>query len=192
MEQAKLSRSAIRSRTLICHALIELSLEKDFKDITITEVAEKAGVNRNTFYAHYSNLSDVKDEIEEKLTDYLDNLLDNFSYSAITPETVVRHLTAMIRTVYSKLPSPMLIDGLLHLFPHVCDVYFERCLQVIPASQLHHDSLEVQLKFTIEGVKGVLTYWVNQKAPTFTLDQLEEELLRFVGTFSTNTVRSGE
>ncbi len=40
-------------------ALFELLDEKDFKEITISEVCERANVNRSTFYAHYDNTLDL-------------------------------------------------------------------------------------------------------------------------------------
>lgn len=37
---------------------------KDFKDITISDVCNEAGVNRSTFYSHYENTYDMLEEIK--------------------------------------------------------------------------------------------------------------------------------
>ncbi len=47
-------------------ALVLLLEHKDFKDISIMDVCEKAGVNRSTFYAHYENLYDLLKETQER------------------------------------------------------------------------------------------------------------------------------
>lgn len=43
----------LRSRKLIMDAFIELSMKKEFKDITIKDITSVATVNRATFYNHF-------------------------------------------------------------------------------------------------------------------------------------------
>lgn len=57
-------------------ALISLLKNKSFEYITVRELCETAGVNRSTFYLHYSNMSDLLDETTRYL---LDNFLSYFS-----------------------------------------------------------------------------------------------------------------
>ncbi len=48
-------------------ALFELLLEKNFQDITVTLICERAAVNRSTFYAHYDNIYDLLEESKKNL-----------------------------------------------------------------------------------------------------------------------------
>ena len=57
-------------------ALISLLKNKSFEYITVRELCETAGVNRSTFYLHYSNIGDLLDETTRYL---LDNFLSYFS-----------------------------------------------------------------------------------------------------------------
>lgn len=50
-------------------ALISLLETKDFADITIMDICNKAGVNRSTFYAHYDNTYDLLKETHTGLID---------------------------------------------------------------------------------------------------------------------------
>lgn len=52
-------RSALRSRKLIIDALADILQEKPLDKITVTEVVARAGINRGTFYAHYTDIPDV-------------------------------------------------------------------------------------------------------------------------------------
>ena len=52
-------RSAIRSRQLITEALADLLQEKPLNKITVTDVVNRAQINRGTFYAHYQDIPDV-------------------------------------------------------------------------------------------------------------------------------------
>lgn len=47
---------------LMNDALILLLAKKDFEYITITEICDKAGVNRSTFYLHYETMTDLLEE----------------------------------------------------------------------------------------------------------------------------------
>jgi len=52
-------RSALRSKKLITDALADLLQEKRADKITVTDVVERSGINRGTFYAHYRDVPDV-------------------------------------------------------------------------------------------------------------------------------------
>lgn len=56
-------------RTLksIRNAFYQLVLEKDFSDISITELTELAEINRKTFYLHYTSLEDLITEVEAEI-----------------------------------------------------------------------------------------------------------------------------
>lgn len=70
-------RSSIRSKNLIRSALLSLMKDKSFDQITISEVAQKAGVNRGTFYAHYRNLSEVLESIQEEMASQIGGIFHN-------------------------------------------------------------------------------------------------------------------
>ena len=56
-------RSAVRSRRLIKQAFADLLQEKPLDRITVTDVVQRAGINRGTFYAHYADIPDVIDHL---------------------------------------------------------------------------------------------------------------------------------
>ena len=65
MAEKKEYRSAIRSRRLIRKALLELLQEKKFEKITVTDIANRADINRSTFYAHYPDVMGLLEELME-------------------------------------------------------------------------------------------------------------------------------
>ena len=64
-------RSALRSKRLLREALVALLQEKDYSRITVTELVERADLNRSTFYAHYNDISDLMGEIVADVSDNL-------------------------------------------------------------------------------------------------------------------------
>lgn len=50
---------AIRTRQLIIDAFNSIHREKNFKNITIGDIAERAQINRGTFYSHFADIYDI-------------------------------------------------------------------------------------------------------------------------------------
>lgn len=50
-------------------ALIDLLDNKEFADISIMDICQKAGVNRSTFYSHYDNTYDLLKEAHQSIID---------------------------------------------------------------------------------------------------------------------------
>ncbi|MFL0252531.1 TetR/AcrR family transcriptional regulator [Clostridium neuense] len=63
--QAKVDLRIVKTRANIKNTFIELLSEKEFNEITIQNILDKALINRSTFYKHYSD----KYELAEQLVD---------------------------------------------------------------------------------------------------------------------------
>lgn len=62
--EKKTDRRVIKTKHAIFKAFVELLNEKDVNQITITDIAKKANINRKTFYNYYSDAYEVMEEIE--------------------------------------------------------------------------------------------------------------------------------
>jgi len=67
-----------RTRQSLRQAALELAAERDLDAITVGDIAERAGVNRSSFYQHYSDK-------ETLLADALDAVLEEVSASVAAP-----------------------------------------------------------------------------------------------------------
>lgn len=75
MSQKVEYKNAIRSKKLIKSALIELLKVRPLDKITVTNIVEKAELNRGTFYAHYADINMLIQSIEDEVADSLYRLL---------------------------------------------------------------------------------------------------------------------
>ena len=72
----------VKTKNLIYKALIELMKEKTFEEIKVSDICNKAMINRSTFYAHYTDkyellidfINTVKDELTSELKKNNNNL----------------------------------------------------------------------------------------------------------------------
>lgn len=60
-------RDIRKSRESIKQAFIKLSINHDINKITVKEILELADVSRGTFYAHFNDIYEVQEQIEEEL-----------------------------------------------------------------------------------------------------------------------------
>lgn len=63
---------ALRTQQALGHALVALLEERDFGDVTVQQILDRAGVARATFYAHYRNKEDALHASYERLFAMLD------------------------------------------------------------------------------------------------------------------------
>ena len=60
------------TRQIILHTLTELMNEKPLSKITVKDIVERCGVNRNTFYYHFR---DIPDAVEAMVKGELNDIL---------------------------------------------------------------------------------------------------------------------
>lgn len=84
--RVKKTRRAIRS------AFYSLLREKPFEKITVREIAERAEINKTTFYAHYDTIYDLADELEEEALTDMAARMDSAEKLLSDPRAFVKEL----------------------------------------------------------------------------------------------------
>jgi AcrR family transcriptional regulator len=74
----KMDRRKVRTKQLLYQSLMSLIEEKGVEHVTVTDIAQRAEVNRGTFYLHYQDvpamLQQLKDEVFEDIKCYIAQL----------------------------------------------------------------------------------------------------------------------
>ncbi len=68
-------RRVTRTKSALTRALFQMLGEKEFSKISITELAQRADVDRKTFYLHYQSPSEILEEFYEEQLDKLETAL---------------------------------------------------------------------------------------------------------------------
>lgn len=86
----------LRTRQLIMDAFMQLVIEKDFKDMTIKDITERATVNRSTFYYHFLDKYDLLEKVLAE--DVLNGVLTNVkAQDALTPESMTNIFKSILK-----------------------------------------------------------------------------------------------
>lgn len=180
MEQKKQYRSAIRSRRMIRQAFLELLREKPFERITVTDIVNRADINRSTFYAHYP---DVRGMIEELMSDVINSsfeLIKNVEISDIfkDPKPFLQELMAIGEEnmeLYRLLGKS---DFAIQQVEKMKTVMLEKAATSvdIPEPIRQSSAFRIQISFFIGGILNTYQQWVQGN-----LDCSMEEIAQQVG-----------
>ncbi|MEM7119000.1 MAG: TetR/AcrR family transcriptional regulator [Chloroflexota bacterium] len=76
---------AVRTRDAMQLAFKELLREKPFQKISVTEISERAGFARHTFYNHYETKEDILNHLVDGMLDRFFSDLDNWNFYHAKP-----------------------------------------------------------------------------------------------------------
>lgn len=168
-------KSAIRSRKLINNALADLLQEKPLDKITVTDVVKRAEINRGTFYAHYTDISDVMNHlIEQTFLRIRDAISVNPTVLTDVPKVLLLQVQRILEEdmdFYQKVLSSnvsavmqeRLVDFVLeYLYEHEEEFSFG-----------NHEQYVLLMRFCAGGLTNLYRDWFAGRLP-ITLDELTE------------------
>ncbi len=94
MNEPKTDLRIQRTRKFIMDSFIELSGQKEFKDITVKDIATEAMINRATFYYHFEDIYDLLEKVLSEVL--LVNLAcSNYQNNVLNEETIISTFIAI-------------------------------------------------------------------------------------------------
>jgi AcrR family transcriptional regulator len=78
----------LRTRRLFRDAFVELLQELEIEKITVNRLAERATLNRATFYLHYQDIPDMMDKMAEDMIEDIARIIDSPSMYQKSAENV--------------------------------------------------------------------------------------------------------
>jgi len=174
----------LRTLKLIQDAMLFLISKKPYTDITISDITEKAGVARPTFYLHYRS----KDEV---IVDYLDGLFDLY-LEEITLDIDIERGGVLTKKLFEQVEKnaqklrPLLNEPTAIILMNRFRIYITYVSKLLLEKGVFSISGSVPQKyyeFLLVGVAGyfysVLIEWLKQEMP-YTPDEMSSFLIPFI------------
>lgn len=162
---SKVDRRILKSQEAIKKAIIELMSEKNFDDITIKDISDRANVNRGTIYLHYQDKYDLLDRlIEEQINemqeickwacemDWSDATLVLFEYF----ERNYLFFSTMLASKGAPSFRSRFLDFLITEFKDEVDITEEKN---------HGLNEDVMLRFMGTAYVGMVEWWITNGMP---------------------------
>jgi len=159
------------TRSRIKQALISLIGETNYAGITITDISERANVNRATFYAHYRDKDQVLDEI---VSMFLDGLMDKFD----TPRTtdIFTHILEHVSLMKALLSDKHLKDRFHKQMSQALKrAYSERLTLLTANDEKMSSETEVYNTYAGSATLGMIEFWYKDDfrlSPAYMAEQI--------------------
>ena len=183
MSEKKEYRSAIRSRKLIRQAFMDLLKEKPFEKITVTDIVNRAEINRSTFYAHYPDVMGLLDEFQEEILSVFEDYLKNVSFSDLleNPTEYIRLIITMSsqnNELYRHLSNSTIA---VKQMEQMKKLLVERILSTIDIPEIYQGRYELEfgVRFFLGGFVDVYTQWVNGELDC-TMEDIVQSISRMI------------
>jgi len=173
MKQKSQSKLAIRTRKWITDALMTLMNEKDFNNISITEIVMKADVSRQSFYRHFETKEEIVDDF------FNENIIQKFkdTYNASPVDTIYKLLEFYFNFWHENIYVMELVvktNYPLHIFEeydHLLRVHLADSLNILAEQMNIADESEKEIikSFIIGGLYNVKIHWTKanyEKSPS--------------------------
>lgn len=176
----KVDRRVLKTEKALEDALLHLMRSKPIEQITTTELCRTAGINRNTFYAHYPNpmnlLQRIEDEFIKTTLEIIDNTVADGGYSLLLErifDAIVEH-KALSMVLLSRNGDPNYLKRIIES-ARVPVIEYWKSL----GTTLSEDDLGVLFTFLAHGAKQVVLDWTENH-----FDRSPEELSKTIGNLS--------
>jgi AcrR family transcriptional regulator len=176
-----------RTRKALQTALIELSVEKGFAEVTVRDITERAIVNRATFYRHYQDKYDLlkqyMEEIYQMLNSFADTTLNE--KQANTGSQPPEGMVQMLRKVEQHADFFRLMlgpNGDPQFVQQIREYIKKRMRQLLPDKPLFPSPENAPLDLTLEYVASAgvgALYWWLEKGTSYSPEQLAAWIVQY-------------
>jgi AcrR family transcriptional regulator len=166
----KENQRIILTKRLLQEGLLRLLEAKDLDKISVTELCRESGINRATFYNHYSSPQDLLLDLENQMVEELDQLMiypQNTEEALIQLESVCTYMQEHARSV--------IILSRCHADTDLADSFHKLNSDLAPrrprsklTSNMDDDCLHLTTTFIYTGCYHLIREWLAkdiQKTP---------------------------
>ena len=155
------------TRMLIRRAFMELLKKKPIQSISIKELCETAGINRGTFYAHYTDIYDLLGKVEEeRMKDFARALEPVLSTekSQLTPVKITTGIFQCLKDNADLCTVTLSDYGDKAFALRLINVGRERCVEAYSRYFVHATpkQIEYYYAFVSAGCIGLLRKWLDE------------------------------
>ena len=157
-------RRVIKTKRAIQQAFAKLLSEKNINDITVSDIAATADINRKTFYNYYGGIYAVVDEIENDIVNRFDEALTEIDLmsNAATPYMVFDIFTSVIYSNIEFFGYLLSMDSNLSLTAKMVDLLKDKTRTILARYlDISSDRMELMLDFMVTGFVAVYRSWFN-------------------------------
>ncbi|OMD79937.1 MULTISPECIES: TetR/AcrR family transcriptional regulator [Paenibacillus] len=165
----------LRTRQLLRDAVIELLEEMDIEKISVNRIAERAKINRVTFYLHYRDLPDMLEKMaDEMVEDILQVVNNDGNHDESVDEENLRILESLLKhiaenakfykVILTSKRSPIFTDRLFNLMAEIISAHQKK-----KDGAVDHSKVPIQKDIAVwygsAALIGTVISWLRDDMP---------------------------
>lgn len=157
-----MDKRIMKTKKAIHAAMTKLLANKPIEEITVTELAEAADINRKTFYNNYSSVNAVAEEMEDELIMRFEETLSRIDFDSLVkdPQTTFNTLARLITSDLDFYGNILTNRNQVFFLQKIISSLKERVMTLY-AHQISADEelVEYTLDYIVAGMVSVYQRW---------------------------------
>ncbi|MFD0671016.1 TetR-like C-terminal domain-containing protein [Cohnella sp. GCM10027633] len=163
----------VRTRQLIRDAFVDLLQEMDVEKISVNRIAERATINRVTFYLHYRDIPDMMDKLADEMIDGIEKALGKPKDGSVSPEDAKLYMVRLLehiadnakwyKVVLASRKTPIFTDRMLTLLTRMVTEGIESKASA-ELSRLGIQQ-EIAIWYSSSALIGTIVSWLRKDMP---------------------------
>lgn len=156
-----------KTQKSIRDALVNLLTEKDVSLITIKELAERANINRKTFYMHYTSIDDIFDKLENEIIEKLLLILEKYDFfqAQFDGYAFFTSLNNVITEDYDFYEKLVRVNSYNVLFTKVKKILKDTIIEKFREKlEINNEMLSLYAEFTASGLISMYVEWFSMNS----------------------------
>ncbi|SEO02250.1 TetR/AcrR family transcriptional regulator [Paenibacillus sp. OV219] len=165
----------VRTRQLLKDALIDLLQEMEMEKISVNKIAEKATINRVTFYLHYRDIPDMLEKMADDMIEEIKEAIDKSLVEKRSAEdadshkfiSLLEHIAAnkkFYKVVLGTRRTPIFTERLLNM---LTESVAARVDQEGPNSSIAKAGIQkdIAIWYGSSALIGTIVSWIRHDMP---------------------------
>ncbi len=164
MKEQKNDRRSRYTKRFLKESLIELMEEKPINKISVSELCDKADINRSTFYNHYSDQYDLLQQMEEEIIDDVNAMLADCEYQKYDSKLmqILAYIFEYIRDNSRACRILLSEQGDVHFQKQILMIAHESYVtELVTRNRLEEDTATDIYLFIVNGSIGLIQSWLK-------------------------------
>jgi len=172
------------TKNAIIRSFLEILNEKPFDKITVTDIVERCGVNRNTFYYYYQDIYALLDEVFQNERDAILSkypVYDSWQEGFLQATKFAFENKQAIFHIYNSIRKDTLEQYLYDVTSNAITAFVRKQAEGLPVTE---ENIRLLADFYTFGLMGFVFSWLNHGMKTD-----PKEIIKNAGTLLDGNIR---
>ena len=189
-----MDKRIIRTKESIKKAFMQLTLENELDKITVSDIAERAAINRSTFYLHYRDVASVTEDIDREFAEEISSCIDDFDLDDIYGSiyAMFDYLTSTLDNNETEKKYIIFSSDAGNELKRLKAILVEKTLAAIIETYPHKrkEDLEYPLTYAAAGIVESYVKWVRDEESVKSWDEVLRELSAYTEQIIQNLTKN--